>query len=119
MKAFKNNLRKALGLSEATRGEELLEIIRRNSPENENYEVIETIVNEYIENLSVGIENLIRIFEPEVIGIGGSFVYFEDVLLPKLQKELLLLNKNDEERKAIKITTAVLGNDAGMIGAVL
>lgn len=113
MKAFKNNLRKALGLNETTRGEELLEMIRRNSPENENYEVIETVVNEFVTDLSVGIENLIRIFEPEVIGIGGSFVYFEDVLLERLNKRLTKF------RKDLKIKIAVLGNDAGMIGAVL
>lgn len=113
MKVFKNNLRKALNLNETTRGEELLEIIRRNSPENENYQIIESVVSEFIENLSIGIENLIRIFEPEVIGIGGSFVYFEDVLLERLKKRLIKF------RKDIKIEVAVLGNDAGMIGAIL
>lgn len=113
MKALKNNLRKALNLNETTRGEELLEMIRRNSPESENYEMIEKIVAEFIENLSIGIENLIRIFEPEVIGIGGSFVYFEDVLLERLEKRLLKF------RKDIKIEIAVLGNEAGIIGAVL
>ena len=69
-----------------------MEIIRRNSPENENYQIIESVVSEFIENLSIGIENLIRIFEPEVIGIGGSFVYFEDVLLPKLNQKLQAFN---------------------------
>lgn len=119
MKVFKNNLREALNLDENTRGEELLEILRRNSPENEKYEMIENVVSEYIENLSIGIQNLIWLFETEVIGIGGSFVYFEDVLLERLKKKLEELNEDDEERKKIKIETAVLGNDAGMIGAVL
>lgn len=113
MKAFKNNLRRALNLNENTRGEELLEILRRNSSGNENYEIIEKIVEEFIADLSIGIENLIRIFEPEVIGIGGSFVYFEDVLLERLKKNLVKF------REDIKIEIAVLGNDAGIIGAVL
>ena len=52
-------------------------------------------------------------FEPQVIGIGGSFVYFEDVFLERL-KQILEALKNE-----IKIETAILGNDAGMIGAVL
>lgn len=119
MKAFKDKLRKTLNLDETTRGEELLEIIRRNRPENDNYEKIENIVSEYIENLSIGIQNLICIFEPEVIGIGGSFVYFEDVFLGRLKQKLEALNGKDVIRKDIKIETAVLGNDAGMIGAVL
>lgn len=113
MKVFKNNLRKALNLNESTRGEELLEILRRNSPENENYEIIEKVVDEFIADLSIGIENLIRIFEPEVIGIGGSFVYFEDVLLERLKKSLAKF------REDIKVEIAVLGNDAGIIGATL
>ncbi len=113
MKVFKNNLRKALNLNESTRGEELLEILRRNSPENENYEIIEKIVDEFIADLSIGIENLIRIFEPEVVGIGGSFVYFEDVLLERLKKRLAKF------REDIKVEIAVLGNDAGIIGATL
>ena len=113
MKVFKNNLRKALNLNESTRGEELLEILRRNSPENENYEIIEKVVDEFIADLSIGIENLIRIFEPEVVGIGGSFVYFEDVLLERLKKSIAKF------REDIKVEIAVLGNDAGIIGATL
>lgn len=119
MKALKNNLRNALNLDETTRGEELLEMIQRNCPENKNYEIIENVVSEFIENLSMGIQNLISIFEPEAIGIGGSFVYFEKVLLGRLKQKLQVLNEEDEERKKIKIETAILGNDAGIIGAVL
>ena len=110
MKALKNNLRRALGLDETTRGEELLDLIRKNNPQRENYEIIENIVSEYIENLSIGLENLINIFEPEIIGIGGSFVYFEDVLLQRLRDKI---NRN------LIIESAVLGNDAGIIGATL
>ncbi len=118
MKVFKNNLKKALNLDESTRGEELIEIIRRNNPENENYDIVERQVAEYIENLSTGILNLINIFEPEIIGIGGSFVYFEDVLLERLRNKLKQEKINTIGGKDIIIETAVLGNDAGIIGAV-
>lgn len=119
MKVFKNNLRESLQLDETTRGEELLEMLRRNNPENKDYELIEAVVSQYIENLAIGIQNLISIFEPEAIGIGGSFVYFEDVFLDRLKKTLQDINKKDEQRKNIKVVPAVLGNDAGIIGAVL
>ncbi|MCF0126668.1 MAG: ROK family protein, partial [Clostridia bacterium] len=92
MKALKNNLRKVLGVDEKVSGKELFEIIRNNKPENENYEKIENTVQEFITNLSIGIANLINIFEPEIIGIGGSFVHFEEVLMPRLKKELLSKN---------------------------
>lgn len=118
MKVFKDNLRNALGLTETTRGEELLEIVRRNNPNNDNYEVIENVVSEYIENLTIGLVNIIDIFEPEIIGIGGSFVYFEDVFLERLQQKIDEENAKIPARGRITIKTAVLGNDAGMIGAV-
>ena len=110
MKVFKTNLRNELGLNEETRGEELLAIICNNKPDNENYELIENVIEEYIENLSIGIINLIEIFEPEIIGIGGSFVHFEDILLERLKQKI---------NRDVMIQTAVLGNDAGIIGATL
>lgn len=38
------------------------------------------IVNTYIEDLSIGISNIINIFEPEVICIGGSFSEYDNML---------------------------------------
>ena len=119
MKAFKTNLRKALGYTSKVSGKELFEILRSNEPENSNYETIEKIVEEYIKNLSIGIANLVNIFEPEVIGIGGSFVYFEEVLLERLKKELLTKNMLFNPRSKIEIKTAILKNDAGIIGSIL
>ncbi|MBP3800594.1 MAG: ROK family protein [Clostridia bacterium] len=119
MKVLKNNLRNALGLDETTRGEQLLDMIRNNSIVNKDYEKIENVVNEFIENLSIGISNLVNLFEPEAVVIGGSFVFFEDVLLERLKKSLkngkYLFNKREE----IVLKPAVLGNDAGIIGASL
>lgn len=119
MKALKNNLRSKLGLDGTTRGQELLDIIRNNNPFNKNYDKIETVVNNFIINLSIGISNLVNLFEPEAIVIGGSFVYFEDVLLERLKNclktESFLFNKRDE----LVVKPAVLGNDAGIIGASL
>lgn len=118
MKAFKNKLRDTLGLDETTRGQELLKILRDNNESNENYEMIENIVSEYIENLSIGINNLINIFEPEIIAIGGSFIYFEDIFLERLKQKVREENAKRVGREEILIKTAVLGNDAGIIGAV-
>ena len=119
MKAFKNNLRKALGYDENFSGKELLALIKNIKKEDENYKIINKIKQEYIEYLSIGLANLINIFEPEVIGIGGSFVYFEDVLLDDLKKEIISKNMLFNKRKELNIQTAVLGNEAGIIGAVL
>ena len=119
MKAFKNNLRKALGYDENFSGKELLALIKNMKKEDKNYNVINKIKQEYIKYLAIGIANLVNIFEPEVIGIGGSFVYFEDVLLDDLKNEIISKDMLFNKRKEINIQTAVLGNEAGIIGAVL
>lgn len=119
MKALKNNLRKELGCDEQTDSKQLLNLLRNIKTNDKDFSKINNIVEEYIEDLSIGISNLINIFEPEVIGIGGSFVYFKDILLDKLKNKLLNDNLLFNSRKEIKIETAILENDAGIIGAVL
>lgn len=119
MKAFKDNLRKKLGYDESTNSQELLNLLRNVKENQENYEIIENIVEQYIEDLGVGISNLVNIFEPEIIGIGGSFVYFKDILLPRLSMKLLEKDILFNSRKQIDIETAILENDAGIIGATI
>ena len=119
MKVFKNNLRNVLGLDETTRGEELLEIMRDTKKDDKNYKVIQKTIEDFIENLSIGIVNLINIFEPQVIGIGGSFVHFEDIFLDRLKEKILSQTDKKSGREELIIRTAVLGNDAGIIGATL
>ena len=119
MKAFKTNLRKTLGVTDKVSGKELFEILRTNSKENEKYEEIENVVEEFIDNLAIGIGNLVNIFEPEVIGIGGSFAYFEEVLLNRLEDRLMKKSILFNKREEIVIKPALLKNDAGIIGATL
>lgn len=119
MKVLKDSIRNELGLDEKTRGQEIFDIIRNNNSENPNYERIEKTVNEFIENLAIGISNLVNVFEPEAIGIGGSFVYFEEVLLNRLKTRILEENLLFNERNSINIETAILGNESGIIGSVV
>ena len=94
---------------------ELKEILL-NMSKNEK---VQRIVEEYIDNLSIGLANLINIFEPEVISIGGSFVYYKEQLIDmitlKIKNENLLFN----DRRIPKIVTAKLKNDAGIVGSVV
>ena len=119
MKAFKDNLRKILNLDEKTSGKELLDMLRKMDKNNPKYMQINKLIEQYIDYLSIGISNLVNIFEPEAIGIGGSFVFYEEVFLEKLKTKLLKDNLLFNERKEIIIQTAILDNDAGMIGAIL
>ena len=119
MKAFKDNLREILNLDEKTSGKELLDILRKMDKNSPKYIQINQLIEQYIEYLSIGISNLINIFEPDAIGIGGSFVFYEEVFLEKLKTKLLKDNLLFNERKEMIIQTAILDNDAGMIGAIL
>ena len=119
MKAFKDNLREILNLDEKTSGKELLDMLRKMEKSNPKYIQINKLIEQYIEYLSIGISNLINIFEPEAIGIGGSFVFYEEIFLEKLKEKLLKDNLLFNERKEIVIQTAILDNDAGIIGATL
>ena len=115
MRAFKNNLKRELNLDQGVHGEELLEVIRKDV----SNEKIQKVINEYIDYLCIGISNLVNIFEPDIIGIGGSFVYFSEILLPKLKYKLLNSELFFNKRDSIDIQTAQLGNDAGIIGSAL
>ena len=119
MKAFKDNLREILNVDEKTSGKDLLDILRKNNKENPYYTEINKLIEQYIEYLSIGISNLVNIFEPEAIGIGGSFVFYEEIFLEKLKRKIIEEKLLFNERKEIIIQTAILGNDAGMIGATL
>lgn len=119
MKAFKDNLRNVLNLDEKTSGKDLLDIIRRNPQGSENFNKINKVIEEYIDNLSIGISNLINIFEPEAVVIGGSFVFYEEIFMNKLKEKILNNSLLFNQRKEIIIQTAILGNDAGLIGSTL
>ena len=119
MRAFKDNLRNELGLEDKTSGKELMAILKDTTKESKDYAKIEKVRKQYIRDLSVGIANLVNIFEPEAIGIGGSFVYFSEVLLQDVKETILKEDMLFNPRKEINIQTAVLGNEAGIIGATL
>ena len=94
-------------------------ILKDTTKESKDYAKIEKVRKQYIRDLSVGIANLVNIFEPEAIGIGGSFVYFSEVLLQDVKETILKEDMLFNSRKEINIQTAVLGNEAGIIGATL
>lgn len=114
MKAFKNMIQKGFGKENLT-GQEIKKLLENN----QNLEKTEKIVDEYIEYLSTGMANLINIFEPQTISIGGSFVHFKDILLEKLEKQLNENNMLFNNQEVPKITMAKLKNDAGIIGSVI
>lgn len=73
------------------------------------------VVNQYIEYVSIGVINMINIFQPEVLCIGGGISKEGDNLLNPVKKHVKEKCFIGSEKTEIKI--AELGNDAGIIGA--
>ena len=75
------------------------------------------VVREYAKYLACGITNIINIFQPDVLTIGGGISgqgdYLLKLIVPIIEREQY--TRDYENKTEIKIAT--LGNDAGIIGA--
>lgn len=114
MKAFKERLSEVYDIQNLN-GMEIKKVIEEHKTE----EKMQKMIDEYIENLSIGLVNLINIFEPQKISIGGSFVYFEDILLEKLNKRIKENHEIFNQYNIPEIIAAKLKSDAGIIGATI
>lgn len=81
-------------------------------------EAAKEVYDKYIEYLACGINNVINIFQPEIIAIGGGISgegqSLIDALTPIVDANMYC---GDKARTRLKI--AMLGNDAGIIGAAM
>ena len=111
MKRFKKEAIEFCKLPNDIEAEELQEYIRKNMDNKK----VNSFVENYLENVAIGIANIINIFEPEAICFGGSFSYYEDIFLSRLSKKVTEYVFNKENKT--KFVAAKLRNDAGIIGA--
>lgn len=77
------------------------------------------VLDQYIEYLGIGLVNLVNIFQPEVLCIGGGLSKAGDLLMEPLQKLLDIGDYARTSAKRTRLVTALLDNDAGLIGAAL
>lgn len=115
IKALKMKVTETLDMDSDISGQYLREelLAKDNPGVKEEIEV-------FLEYLKVGLGNLIDIFEPEVIVLGGSFSHYEghpilEKLIEKLHDENAIFNSGEIPA----ILTAKLKNNAGIIGAVI
>lgn len=114
MKRLKEKISKVFNLG-TTDGKKIREFMEHNKENNE----LDKIIDEYIENLEIGLVNLINIFEPQAISIGGSFGHYEKIFIERLKNKI---NENGElynKEQIPEIVVAKLKNDAGIIGAAM
>ncbi len=82
-------------------------------------EAAKAVVDTYLHYLACGIANLLNIFQPEILSIGGGVSgegqALLDALLPLIRKECY----GGSTVKQTEIRIATLGNDAGIVGAAV
>ncbi len=79
--------------------------------------VAKSVVDEYISYLACGLTNILNIFQPEVLSIGGGICNEKEHLLNPLLEIVKHEQYTRSNGKQPKIMIASLGNDAGIIGA--
>ena len=77
------------------------------------------IVDEYVKYLSVGLINMINIFQPAILCVGGGVGNEGENLLVPVRKIVEQEQYGHNPDAKTKICKAQLGNDAGIIGAAM
>jgi len=109
MRVFRKEIAELFNL-EKIDSHKTFEIIESKQKQEE----VNRIIENYVEYLSIGVTNIIKIFEPDAICIGGSFTYYAPIFMDKLKQKLVA---NFKGREIPEILTAKFENDAGIIGA--
>ena len=108
-------MQKILGITEYVGATDLTKAIEENMENSE----VKNLLEDYVDNLALGIANIINILEPEAISIGGSMSHYEKLIFSRLREKInngeYLFNKENPP----KILSAQAGNDSGIIGATL
>ncbi len=77
----------------------------------------QAVVDEYISYLACGLVNIINIFQPDILCIGGGISNEGEALLKPLMKIIEEERYTKHNAKQTKVCIATLGNNAGIIGA--
>jgi len=78
---------------------------------------LKQVVDLYIHRLGIGIVNIVNIFRPQLILLGGGISARKDVLIPPIRKMMEEECFGGTIGELPEIAAASLGNEAGMIGA--
>lgn len=77
------------------------------------------VVNQYVAYLSCGISNVVNIFQPDIVCVGGGIGNEKENLLAPTRKVMESERYSIHAKKQTQLVAAQLGNDAGVIGAAL
>ena len=77
------------------------------------------VVDTYIKYVAAGLTNLVNIFQPEILCIGGGICNEGETLLRPLRRYVEAERYSIYSEVQTKLVKAELGNDAGVIGAAI
>ena len=80
--------------------------------------VAQTVVDRYVTYLSEGIANVINIFRPEAVILGGGVCAQGENLLKPLRQAVYQKIYGVKDYAPCALLKATLGNDAGILGAM-
>jgi len=109
MRVFRKDIEELFNIEKLT-SYKMFEILEKK----EKQEEVNKIIEKYTDFLSIGLINIINIFEPDAICIGGSFTYYAPIFMGKLKQKI---KENFKNREVPEMLTAKYENDAGIIGA--
>jgi len=75
------------------------------------------LLDDWIYEIAVGVTGLVHVFDPSAVIIGGGVSAQEDLLIKPLRDKILAMVQPDFA-DGLEIKAAMLGNNAGMAGAV-
>lgn len=75
------------------------------------------IMNQYVQYLSIGVINIINMFQPDILCIGGGISNAGDIIMNPLNKIVQQKIYTRNSKKQTNLCIAKLNNDAGIIGA--
>ena len=78
-----------------------------------------TVVDQYISYLSCGLLNCINILQPDILCVGGGIGNEGEALLTPVREIIDRESYSKYSTKQTQICRALLGNDAGIVGAAL
>lgn len=111
MKKFRSQVEQLFNKEHVNSGF-VLDVVSKKEKETE----MNAIIDNYLQYLAIGLVNLIHIFEPDAICIGGSFAHYESIFIEKLNKKV---KEYFVHREIPRIFITKIANDAGIIGATM
>lgn len=82
-------------------------------------QIAQRVIDWYIDYLAVGLVNLINIFQPQAIALGGGVSAQKENLLVPLREKMIYEIYGGAEALKTEVVICELGNDAGIIGAAM